>query len=47
MKSLLQNPFLTRPIKWGEPFCNREKELQTLIREAKNSGHPDCPGIFS
>lgn len=38
MKPLLRNPFLTRPIKWGEPFCNREKELQTLIREAENSG---------
>jgi predicted AAA+ superfamily ATPase len=38
MKPLLRNPFLTRPIKWSEPFCNREKELQTLIREAKDSG---------
>ena len=34
----MRNPFIAgRPIKYGEPFCGREEELQSLQREALNS----------
>lgn len=35
---MMRNPFIAgRPIKYGEPFCGREEELQSLQREALSS----------
>jgi DNA-binding MarR family transcriptional regulator len=34
---VIRNPFHMGPIQWGQPFCDRERELEILLQEAENS----------
>jgi len=43
---MAQNPFIVqRPIKYGEPFCNRTPEIQRLEKSANRSEAICIPSI--